>query len=313
MKINLVFTAFLWCSTLFAQTILTNNLTQEHKEVRGSKISLIPPPEFSVATNFLGFQHTATNSSIMILDVPGPYAEIAKSLTTENLLKQGVIVQEIEQITMNGLPSMLITGQQTAYDLDFKKFTLVFGTDKESIMINGIVPLADSSRTEWVKKSVLSTVYDAAKVLNPLDAVDFQVSTLDTDFVFAKSMSNMLIYNRDGKVPVETADKASLVVAKAISKVAIPDKKEYAINRIKILPVQISKIFETNPIEINGLEGFEIIAEGVNRKTGEKEQAYQVMLFKDSTYYILFGSSQADFEANLVVFKKIARTFKLKE
>jgi hypothetical protein len=122
----------------------------------------------------------------------------------------------------------------------------------------------------------------------------------------------MLIYNRDGKVPSESLDKSSLVLAKAFSKVAIIDKKEYAINRIKTLPVQITKIIETLPIEINGLQGFEITAEGVNRKTGIKEQAYQVMLFTENSYYILYGSSTDNFESNLLIFKKLIKSFQLK-
>ena len=163
-----------------------------------------------------------------------------------------------------------------------------------------------------VKDTLFTTVYDADKVLTPLDAVDFEISTMGTDFVFAKSMSNMLIYNRDGKMPSETADKASFVIAKAFSKVDISDKKEFATNRIKMLPVQITKINSVVPIEINGLEGYEITAEGVDRKTGKKEQAYQVMLFVDNSYYILFGSSEDNFKSNLAMFKKLVSTFKQK-
>lgn len=312
MKNTYLLATLLFTISFFSQTTILTTLTLTHEEVRGSKISMIPPKDFQVAKSFMGFQQAETNSSVMVLDVPGPFLEVSKALTVENLLKQGVEVENSEQIILNGLPAVLIKGDQTAYGSIFRKYILVLGTEQETIMINGIVPKDSLALGDAVKNALLSTVYDVNKILTPLDAVDFQISTVETDFIFAKSMSNMLVYNRDGKIPVETSDKASLVIAKAFSKVAITDKKMYATNRIKTLPVQISKIIKTIAVEINGLKGYEITAEGVNRKTGIKEQAYQVMLFTDDSYYILFGSSQDDFDTNLVVFKKLVQTFQLK-
>ena len=297
---------------LFFGQIITTTITPEHQEIFGSKINMVLPKGFTVAQNFMGFQQEATNSSIMVADVPGSYAKVSGGLTKENLLKQGIRVESIENINLNGLPGLFITGEQTAHETVFRKYSLAFGTEKETLLISGIVPKGDKELEQLVKDTLFTTVYDADKVLTPLDAVDFEISTMGTDFVFAKSMSNMLIYNRDGKMPSETADKASFVIAKAFSKVDISDKKEFATNRIKMLPVQITKINSVVPIEINGLEGYEITAEGVDRKTGKKEQAYQVMLFVDNSYYILFGSSEDNFKSNLAMFKKLVSTFKQK-
>ena len=303
----------LLCSiSIFAQTTIATTLTLAHQEIRGSKISMIPPKDFDVATNFLGFQQKETNSSVMVMDIPGPYSKVSGSLTKENLLKQGVTVESIANITVNGLPGVLVTAEQTAYEVVFRKYSLAFGTENETILISGSVPKGNAALEQSVKNALLTTFYEKDKILTPLDAVDFEISIDGTDFVFAKSMSNMLIYNRDGKVPSETADKAALVVAKAISKMIIDNKKEFATNRIKMLPVQITKITATNAITINGLQGYETFAEGVDRKTGIPEQCYQVMLFVDQSYYILFGSSEGNFEQNLRVFKKLIHSFKVK-
>ena len=308
----LLLVALLNCMWLFAQTEINSTATDNHVEVRGSKIKIIPPKGYTVAINFLGFQQVETNSSIIVHEIAIPYSQTSKGLSKESLLKQGVEVQSIEQITLNGLPGLLVTGTQSAYGTEFSKYTLAFGTATETILINGMVPKNDLHLEISLKNALLSAVYDANKVLTPLDGVDFQISTDGTGFVFAENHPNMLIYNRDGKTPTESADKSSLVVAKAFSKVAIEDRKEFATNRIKMLPVQITKIHSVIPIEINGLQGYEISAEGVNRKTGTKEMAYQVMLFVDNSYYILFGSSENNFSSNLIVFKKLAHTFKQK-
>lgn len=304
--------AFFQATILLGQTIITNKITPNHREVRGSKISLIPPADFASANKFMGYQQEETNASIMILDIPSSFLESTKGLNKESLLTQGVKVESIDEIKLNNIDGILIKGEQTAYEVIYRKYIFAFGNEKETIMINGVSPKEDFDLDLQIKNSILSAVYDADKILSPLDAVDFEISTNETDFVFAKSMSNMLVYNRDGKMPTENVDKASLVIAKAFSKIAISDKKEFATNRIKTLPVQIHKINFTNAVEINGLSGFEITAEGVNRKTGIKEIAYQMMLFTEDGYYIIFGSSESDFDKNIAVFKKIALTFKLK-
>lgn len=296
----------------FSQMTIDNILTKIHQEIRGSKISMVPPKDFKVATNFMGFQHAESNSSVMVVAIPGLFSKVSSGLNAENLLKQGIRVDSIQSIKVNGLSGLLIKGEQTANGIDYRKYSLAFGNDVETILISGIFPKDNLDLEERVKNALLSTVYDPTKTLTPLDAVDFEISTIGTDFVFAKSMSNMLVYNRDGKMPTESRDLATLVVAKAISKVEITDKKEFASNRIKMLPVQITQIKSVKPIEINGLKGYEITAEGANRKTGVKELAYQVMLFNDDSYYIIFGSCQDKFDENLKVFQKLIGTFKLK-
>lgn len=297
---------------IFGQTIINNTLNSNYQEVRGSKVSMIPPPGFAVATTFLGFQEAKTKSSILVLDVSKSFSEISSGLTVESLFKQGVRVEQSAAITLNGIPALFIKGEQTVAETIFMKYILVLGTEKETLIINGIAPISEIPLDEMIKNSLLSTIYDANKVLSPLDSVDFHINTLGTNYVFAKLMSNMLIYNLDGKIPSESKAKESFVVAKGFSKEPITDTKAFAINRIKTLPVQIQKIYSVLPIEINGLNGFEIYAEGVNRKTGVKEQAYQVLLYAKDSYYILFGSAQNNFKNNLEVFKKLAKSFKLK-
>ena len=297
---------------IFGQTIINSTLTPNHQEVRGSKVSMIPPQGFVVATTFLGFQEAKTKSSILVLDVPKSFTEISSGLTIESLFKQGVRVEQSVEITLNGVPALFIKGEQTVAEILFRKYILVLGTNKETLIINAIAPISDLTLDEMIKNAILSTIYDTTKVLSPLDSVDFQINTLSTNYVFAKLMPNMLIYNVDGKMPSESKDKESFVVAKVFSKAPITDTKAFAINRIKTLPVQIQKMYSVLPIQINGLNGFEIYAEGVNRKTGVKEQAYQVLLYANDSYYILFGSAQNNFKNNLAVFKKLAKSFILK-
>lgn len=308
----LIFVAF-QSFLIFGQNDIDSKLTAAYQEVRGSKISMIPPQDFEVATAYMGFQEVQSNSSIMLLAIPSPFSETFKSLTTESLNRQGVIVEKTETVTHKKYSGTLFSTYQTIAEVPYRKYILVLGTEKETVIINGITPKENAPLDLALKKALLAAFYDVDKVLTPFDTVDFEISTDGTNLTFAKNNPNMLIYNLDGKLPTEALDKTKVVVVKTFSKAEITDKKEFATNQIKMLPVQITNINSLLPIEINGLRGYEIYAEGVNRKSGIKEMAFQVILFSDKSYYMLYGSAEANFDRNLALFKKVAKTFKQKK
>lgn len=297
---------------LLGQSVVNSNLTAEYQEVRGSKISIIPPKDFEVATAYMGFQQLESNSSIMVLAISSPFSLTLKSLTTESLTRQGVSVEKTETITNKKYSGILFSTFQNIAEVPYRKYILVLGTEKETVIINGITPKEDVALDLALKKALSAAFYDVDKVLTPFDTVDFEISTDGTNLIFAKNNPNMLIYNLDGKLPTEALDKTKVVVVKTFTKAEISDKKEFATNQIKMLPVQITSINSIFPIEIDGLSGYEIYAEGVNRNNGNKEMAYEVILFNDHSYYMIYGSAETNFDRNLALFKKVAKTFKQK-
>lgn len=298
--------------TAFGQTSTNNVLTSDHQNIVGTKISLIPPGGFQKAPNFLGLQHTQSGSTIMILDIPGPFSEVSKGLTEAAFLSQGIEVKEIENLTINTLPAILVTGEQNAYGNIYTKFVLCFGTDKETIMVNGAVPNNLKEVAKGIRTSILTSFYEADRKINPLEVVDFKIDVSATKLIFAKSISNLLIFSADGLLPSKSNNKTSLTVGKSFSKTGIEDRKLFSLNRLKQLPIEVITIEETNEISIDGISGYEIIATSKDKKTSEPEKAYLVLLFSDNLYYILFGTTNQDFENNISDFKKAAKTFKRK-
>lgn len=296
----------------FRQKSIKNELTSAHREVNGTKISLIPPDGFTRASNFSGFQQIESGSSIMVLNIPEAFLSISKGLNNQALLSKGMVLKKIKKLTLNNLPAILLKAEQNANSNIYIKYMLAFGTQKESILINGVFPKNIKGLDKLLKKSLLSTVYNSNKKINPFDTADFEISTEGTDIVFAKSVSNSLMFSRDGKIPSESKDNLLLIIGKAFSKIDIEDKKLFAINRIKQLPIEIKEIISTEPIEIDNIKGYEVIADGCNFKTEEKVKAYQVILFSDSLYYMMYGSSESDFDNNIEVFKKVVKTFRRK-
>ncbi len=310
MKLTFLIT-ILTFSTIFGQTTISI-LTSEHQNIVGTKISLIPPKGFLKATNFLGLQQTQSGSTIMILDIPGPFSEVSKGLTKASFLSQGVQVNDIENLTLNNLPAILVTGEQNAYGNIYTKYVLCFGTDKETIMVNGASPNNLTEIAREIKTSILTSFYDADKKINPFDVVDYDINVSKSNLIFANSVSNALTFTTDGLSPSKSIDKTSLTIAKSFSKTTIEDKKLFVLNRLKQLPVEITKIETTEEISIDGISGYELISKSKNKKTGEPEKVCFVMLFSDNLYYIFYGSTNQDFDNNIDRLKNAIKTFRRK-
>ena len=295
------------------QTKIRNGLTSEHVNIPGTKISLIPPFGFVKATNFLGLQHDQSGSSIMIIEIPGPFLEATKGFTKEGLLSQGIVLKDIERFTINSLPAILITGQQNAHGNSYTKYIFSFGTGNETVMINGTFPQNLVNMGAEIRKSVLSAYFDTNKKIDPFETVDFVIRPEKAHLKFAKSVMKSLVFNRDGNMPSQSADKTSFIVAKAFSNVPIGDKKQFSINRLKQTPYSVEQIESTQEISIGGLNGYEIIAQCKDKITNTPVKVIQVILFRDSLYYILFGSTTENYEANIRELKQIAMTFQIKQ
>src|SRR5690606_15795154 len=116
----------------------------------------------------------------------------------------------------------------------------------------------------------------------------------------------------DGQVPTASSDKTNLIIAKSFSEITQEDKKLFSLNRLKQTPIEIGNIEYTNEITIDGISGYEIYAKGKNKKSGETENIYQVILFSDKLYYILFGTTNDETDKSIEEIKKAVKTFKRK-
>lgn len=294
------------------QGAITNTLTKAHLLVRGTKVSIIPPKDFTNAPNFLGFEHNPSGSTVMVLDIPGPFSETSKGLTKEKLLTNGVDATTIEKLTFNGMQAMLITGYQKSAGVEYLKYVLTFGTDKETYMINAVAPKNNAALGNEVKKSILTAVYDTKITVNPFESIDYTLTPAKGGLKFSKRVASSIILSTDGNFPPKTEDRTSLIVAKSYNKVTIQDKKTFCINRLKQAPLILEHTESPTPISIDGIQGFEIIADAKEKSTERTKRIYQVVLFSDNLYYMFFGSTADKSAKSMTALKQVVQSFKRK-
>lgn len=297
--------------TIHAQEDIQNKLTEKHQTIAGKKVSLIIPTGFLAATSFSGFQHEESSSNILFFDVPEQFSEISKSVNKEDLHKTGVEVEKIEYFNINSIPAILVTGTQDANGSIYGKLLLIFGTEKETIIINGVYPKKETKIGDEIKKSMLSVYYDSDKIIDPFEAFDFTIDVSTTKLKFGKSMPNALYFSVDGEVPTKSDNKTNLFVAKQI-RYNQTGQKQYVIELLETVTPNLQKIEEPKEITIDGLKGYEISALSKNTKTKKLEKSHQVILFSDNFYYLLLGTTNDDTKSSINEIKKAILTFKRK-
>ncbi|PQA60847.1 hypothetical protein [Siphonobacter curvatus] len=272
---------------------------------------MIPPAGFDVATNFSGFQKAEIQASIMVTELSTAAQTLIDGFTADALRTRGMTLLEKKEMTFQQAPAAYITVSQSLGTTQYLKQMLIFGNSEVTVLVNGIYPEAHKNIEKDIRQALLTTTYNVNQEDDPLAAAPFTVDVSKSEFKIAKYMVGSLVYTTDGKLP---SVKPMLMVGTAMNRVEpIADRKAYAIQRLKSLPGgQASQVKEVQPIQIDGLDGYEIRASGKSHE-GKPQLVYQAMLFpEEGGYYILVGMTTEQPEANLVIFKRIARTFKRK-
>ncbi|MCC2545152.1 hypothetical protein LJY25_01730 [Hymenobacter sp. BT175] len=278
--------------------------------VPGTKISMVPPTDFELTTNFSGFEQLATGASIMVNELPGSAPVMIKNLTESALAARGMKLLHKEPVNTPGVKGMLYKIKQHANGIMYRKSILVFGDEARTLMATATYPEAHSELEAPLQASLLTCRY-APQQSNDKPVARLTVDVAGTKFKFAKNLAGGLIYTTDGKLPSLAADRAVFIVGSSLNYEQIADEKAYSLERLRKLPHgQTNQVRTITPITIDGLEGYEIVADGLGSQK-QKQVVYQTILYPETGgYYWLVGTTENRSESDLNLFKTLAQSFR---
>lgn len=295
---------------------ITNPQSNEEQYVSfpAAGIKLIRPVGFADAEKFHGFQQESTQSSVMVVQIPGPFSKVTEGFTAEQLQSHGIKLDSKENIQIVKITALLLGVTQTVHGIEYAKWILAFGNDKETKMVTATFPKVETDKLSALLKSVvLSARPDSTKPPTPDTDVDFTIIASEK-LKLTQGIGKMLVYTKDGVIPMKSPKDPLFIAAPSLSKVQTQNKQQFALQRLKnTASTNIKTVTATNEIVIDGLKGYEFIADAEDKKSGIPLIVYQVILFDDGTYILLQGmvgtKSSTEF---LPEFKKMAHSFKQK-
>jgi len=299
----------------FSQTF-PESKSENHHLINGTNISLVPPTSFEASSDFKGFQNPADPSSmIMVVEIPGPYSEVAVGFESPELLKaQGMELKSKKEVKVFNFDGLLLEIDQAANGMLFSKHILLYGNEKSSTMINGAFLKESAELGMEIKESMLTTFIDSNLKADPRSALNYTLDESASSLKFKAVIGNAMTFNRDLKTPTQSEDQANLFSENSFAQIEIADQKLFCISRVQQYPDDYSIIPSKgiDEIEIDGLKGYELHAKNNDKET---EEMYQAVLFKaEGGYYLFVGTYLADkSEKAIRDIKSLVRTFKRKK
>ena len=284
----------------------------QQKPVKGTHVIITPPAGFVVADRFPGFMSEETGSSVMVSELPAPFAEVTKDFSAPDFKKQGMTLLSQVKASYGMHNGLLISASQAARGVDWLKWMAVFGDSKMTYIVTASFPKEAEAELSDVLKKAVATACISAIDVDPLEALTFRVSPTN-DMKIAKVIGNGVLLSKGGIFPAKSIETPIFVVGASASKgLAISDKQVFSEARLqKIATIKDVRLKGTEPITVGGLDGFESTADAVAAAGGAKMLVYQVVLFDADGYFAMQGiATEAEGKVQLPTLKLISRSFR---
>lgn len=278
--------------------------------VKGTSVSMMPPPGFVNLPQGAGFEHAATKSRIQVIEVPIAMTKFVAGLSKENLQRRGMTVASISNTRVGGFPAKMYQVSQTRGGVSYLTWIGVFGDEKGCIMITASAPMAQKARYSTpLKAAIMSAKWNRGGKKEPAAGLPFSISAT-ANIRYATRMGNSLAYSLNGAFPVKTPGDPLVVIASAPIAVQAKDRVATAERRFRATPGSDHKIEATNTVNIGGLAGVELLGTSKTR-SGRANFLYQVLLFDSRGYLLLFGTVRnEDRDRFLPEFQQMARSLR---
>jgi hypothetical protein len=288
---------------------IDNVKTEKHINIPGTRLYIVPPAGFEIATSFLGLEK-GDNSMFLIYDlVGGNFYTNAATFSKEKFEKKGARVFDYKEFKVNGFPGKYIFMQSAP---DAKAISLVFGDTTFSTMIMAVYPLTDDKTGKQIQEAIKTIYYDKNLKIDPFATAAFTLDESKSIFKFSKSASGMFTYSIGGGdkqsfndepfITVTTIPSDQTTTAKSISEMLVEGLEKYGLTDKELKNISTT--------DVNGLPAYEVEVYG--KMNGKRSLVYQLIVKGQDKAVAIQGVIESDFDNNLREIKNLAKTIKLK-
>jgi hypothetical protein len=281
--------------------------------VTGTSVALAPPADFVPSSRFPGFERADVQSSIMVTEIPGPFADVTRGMTAEGLGTRGMTLISSTRQLVDGRQALLVKVSQSAGGMTVHKWMIVSGDARTTVMIVATFPQEyDTQIGDAVKDSLLTARWAVAgPPPDHFEGLSFRISSTPA-LKIAGRLSNMLMLTESGRMGPQGPTAAVFVVGTSLAPADLSDLKAFAITRASQTK-QLSgvRVYDQGTSAIGDEAAYELVAEGTDIATGRLVTLYQVVLPDPQGYVLMQGMVASTRAATMVPeFRKTAQTFR---
>jgi hypothetical protein len=281
--------------------------------VAGTSVALAPPAGFVPSSRFPGFERADLQSSVMVTEIPGPFADVSRGMTADGLATRGMTLISSTRELVDGRQALLLKVSQAASGMTVHKWMIVSGDTRTTVMIVGTFPKDYEPQIGDAMKDSLLTARWAVGAAPPdhFEGLSFRISPT-TSLRIAGRMSNMLMLTESGRMGPQGPTAALFVVGTSLAPIDLSDLKAFATTRAsQTKQLTGLRVSEQGATAIGNEAAYELVAEGTDTSTGRLVTLYQVVLPDPQGYVLMQGMVASTRAATMVPeFRKAAQTFR---
>lgn len=280
--------------------------------VQGTAVKLAPPEGFVASERFPGFRNDDGTVSIMVTEMPGPFAEVRKMFEGDGLAKRGVKLLSVTEVTANGAPALLGHAEQAQQGTEFAKWMLIGGDATGSVLIVANYPKSAAAvHEEPLRAALLGATWTAGAARDPFEGLPFRLTATET-LKLARRVSNNVAFTESGKLPPASPDEALFVIGVSTSAVAPADLAAFSAKRARATEslTGFGDLVGAS-VKVAGFDAYEVVVPAKDAKTGAAKRLFQVIALDGSGYWVAQGiAPEARADAMIGEFRKIVASLR---
>lgn len=281
-----------------------------HMDIPGTRVSLVAPEKFELSRDFAGIVWRDAAASVHVVELQAPAEEMKASFTPPQLASKGMALLRTESVESAIGPALFVHVSQSAQGVEFRKWMLIAGTPKETVLLTATAPaILANELLEPLRRCLLTARWDPERTVDPLAGVGFSV-TETRDLKIANSlMGSALLLTRGGVQTAASPEDPFIVIARSTSDVAISDLPAFSKRRLgQANNISAPVVEHEAEAVIGGMPAYELVASAV-AEGSVPVAVYQVVAFDGHHYFLVQGRvGVGDRDRFLEQFRRIAHS-----
>ena len=260
-----------------------------------SRVGLTPPPGFTASTKFAGFENQQASSVMLLVEMPTEaYTDLEKAFTDEALKARGMTVQSREAVAVKDGKGFIVAGPVESSGT--KRYDTVMIANLSGLTTIVSVQMIEASRATLTAKVVgdsLKTLAVRQQVpqAERLSVLPYKIGDLAKFRIVRSGREGVAVLTDGPNDEVEAVAQPFVLIGIAPGGAPKPEERDAFARRLfgSAPGIKEIKITRAEPLRIGQAQGYEIVADAKDAKSGTDITTVQWVRFGQSGYLQMFA------------------------
>jgi hypothetical protein len=285
----------------------------EYQRIPGTGVSLVVPQGFRVSSELPGIGRDEDVTSLLVSQLPAPFATSRESFTREALATRGVTLHRGVEVEVAGREGLLLHASQRAEGVAFRKWILLLGDERASVLLTATTPLdLETVHQKALVSTLQSARWDPDLEASAAPGLRFRVGEVPP-LRIVSSAKNAVVLSDPGHTAGAVAPL--VVVGSSLGRVQIGDLAGFARRRLEqTVSIEQIEVVSEEPGSLDGLPGHRIEASARDGDSQRPVHVTQLLATDGERYYLLQGIADAETrESFAALLEQVIASFALLE